>query len=264
MSNIFQDFFDYLDSFRHKDLFQNSGFLWEPLNRLGDYLPKLLIKLESKNSWEEPSNGFRKKLFLAKEGERKESCLIIEDWYEVKTPAFFPTLGIWISQGTIVEPTAIIKGPAIIGEFCDIRQGAYIRGNVLTGNRCVIGHATEVKNSILMNNSESGHFNYIGDSIIGSYVNMGAGSKLANLQFRSLKEKKEDAMHSIVIKCDGNAIETQRGKLGAILGDNVELGCNAVICPGSFVGKNSIIYPNSCLPKGYYQPETTFGKLKKT
>lgn len=264
MSNLFQDFFGFLDDFAHRDLFQNSDVLWDPLNRLGAYIPQILTSLKSENSWEEPSTGIKKKLFQAREDQFKESCLMIEDWFEAKTPIFFPTLGIWIGQGTILEPTSIIKGPAVIGEFCDIRQGAYIRGNVLTGNHCVIGHATEVKNSILMNHSESGHFNYIGDSIIGSYVNMGAGSKLANLQFRTLEEKKEDSIRPIIIKFDNKIIDTQRAKLGGILGDNVELGCNAVVFPGSLVGKNSIIYPNSNLPKGYYPPGTTFGKISKS
>lgn len=262
MSKLFQDFFNDLDNFGHKNLFQNSEVLWEPLNRLDTYLLQSL-QLKSENSWEELSAGVRKKKFQARNGKYNESCLIIEDWLEAKTPLFFPTLGIWVGEGTILEPTAIIKGPAIIGEFCEIRQGAYIRGNVLTGNHCVIGHATEIKNSLLMNHSESGHFNYIGDSIIGSYVNMGAGSKLANLQFRSLEEKKEGFIRPIIIKHDGKIVDTQRSKLGAILGDNVELGCNAIISPGSLVGKGSIIYPNSSLPKGYYSPGTTFGKNPK-
>ncbi len=263
MSNLYQDFFDYLEDFDHKDLFQNSNFLWEPLNRLGAYLPQILTTLKSENSWEEPSTAIKKKIFQARDGQFKESCLIIEDWFETKTPIYFSTLGIWIDQGTILEPTAIIKGPTVIGKFCDIRQGAYIRGNVLTGDKCVIGHATEVKNSLLMNHAESGHFNYIGDSIIGSYVNMGAGSKLANLQFRSLEEKKGNPIRHIIIKYNGKTIDTGRAKLGAILGDNVELGCNAVTFPGSLVGKGSIIYPNSSLPKGYYPPNTTFGKPRK-
>ncbi len=264
MSKIFQDYFDHLNDFGHKDLFQNSNVLWEPLNRLETYLPKLLIQLQSSNSWEELKTGFKKSLFQAREGKFKESCLIIEDWFEAKTSLFSPALGVWIGKGTILEPTAIIKGPAVIGEVCDVRQGAYIRGNVLTGNNCVIGHATEVKNSLLMNHSECGHFNYIGDSIVGSYVNMGAGSKLANLQFRSLEEKKEEnPIRAIMIKHKGEIIDSQRPKLGAIIGDNVELGCNAVTFPGSFVGKGSIIYPNSSLPKGFYPPGTTFGKISK-
>ena len=260
MSQLFQNFFDYLDDFGHKDLFQNSEFLWEPLNRLEVYLPQLLASLKSKNSWEEPSVGFRKRPFQVGADQLKESCLFIEDWFEAKTPLFFSTLKIWIGQGTVLEPTAIIKGRAIIGGLSDIRQGAYIRGNVLTGNKCIIGHATEVKNSVIMNHSELGHFNYVGDSIIGSYVNMGAGSKLANLQFRSSEEKKEGFIRPIFLKYGEKTIDSKRSKLGAILGDNVELGCNVVTFPGSLVGKGCIVYPNSSLPKGYYPPKTTFGK----
>ena len=110
----------------------------------------------------------------------------MERWVKLKTPIISENLGIRIGSGTILEPTAIIKGPAIIGKNNDIRQGAYMRGNVMVGDHCVIGHCTEIKNSILMNHVEAGHFNYVGDSILGSYVNMGAGSRLANVQFRSL------------------------------------------------------------------------------
>lgn len=135
-----------------------------------------------------------------------------------------------IGKGTVVEAGAYIKGPCIIGEKCEVRHGAYMRGNVIVGNRCVIGHATEVKNSIFLDGSHAGHFAYVGDSILGNNVNLGAGVKCANLRF------------------DGKPIRigshpTGLRKCGAILGDKVQLGCNSVTNPGTVVGKGSLCVP---------------------
>ena len=124
----------------------------------------------------------------------------------------------------------------------------------MIGDSCVVGHCTEIKNSILMNHVEAGHFNYIGNSILGSYVNMGAGSRLANVQFRGLQEKTENFIEDIEIPMEGKLILTGLPKLGSIIGDNVEVGCNAVLCPGALIGKNNWIYPNCTVPKGFYSP----------
>ncbi len=106
-----------------------------------------------------------------------------------------------------------------------------------------------------MNHVEAGHFNYLGDSILGSYVNMGAGSRLANVQFRNLQEKMEDFIADIEIPMENGPIPTQLSKFGAIVGDNVEIGCNAVICPGALIGKNNWIFPNCTVPKGFHPPD---------
>ncbi|MBI4117817.1 MAG: glucose-1-phosphate thymidylyltransferase [Parcubacteria group bacterium] len=124
-----------------------------------------------------------------------------------------------IGEGTAIEPGVVIKGPAIIGKNCEIRSGAYIRGNVVTGDDCVIGHGTEAIRSILMNGVRLDHFNYVGDSILGARVHFGAGAKVANLRF---DEK------NIVV--DGT--DTGMKKLGAIIGDEVQLGVNVTIGPG--------------------------------
>ena len=184
--------------------------------------------------------------------------LFVNQWIEIKNPVLLENLGIWIGKGTVLEPSAILKGPMIIGESCEIRQGAYLRGNAIIGDGCVIGHCTEIKNSILMNHSEAGHFNYIGDSILGSHVNIGAGSRLANLQFRTGAEKnrEEQIFPEIPARIDNKSVATGLNKFGAIVGDNVELGCNAVLCPGALVGKDNWIYPNTTLPKGYYPPNS--------
>ena len=132
------------------------------------------------------------------------------------------------------------------------------RGNVLTGDHCILGHNTEIKNSILMDHTEAGHFNYVGDSILGSYVNLGAGSRLANLQFRSPREKREGFIQPLTLDVDGEEIATEMEKFGAVVGDYVELGCNAVLCPGVLLGKGSWIYPNMTIAKGSYPPESMF------
>jgi len=144
---------------------------------------------------------------------------------------------IFIGEGTVVESGAYIKGPTIIGKNCQIRQGAYIRGGVITGDNCVIGHATEVKNSIFLNGAKAAHFAYVGDSILGNRVNLGAGTKLANLKI--------DTSIVMVKDNDGNKHNSGLKKLGAILADDVEIGCNAVTSPGCFLGKNSRVYANT-------------------
>lgn len=139
-----------------------------------------------------------------------------------------------IGSGTIVEAGAYIKGPCIIGKNCQIRHGAYIRGSVITGNECVIGHATEVKNSIFLNKAFAGHLSYIGDSILGSHVNLGAGVKCANLRFDNKNIKVFDG-HTL--------IDSGLRKFGLILGDGGQIGCNSVTNPGTIMGKRSIGLP---------------------
>lgn len=139
-----------------------------------------------------------------------------------------------IGKGTVVEPGAYIKGPCIIGKDCIIRHGAYIREHVLTGDHVIIGHDTEVKHSILMDFASASHFAYIGDSILGKEVNLGAGVKCAN--FRLDKS-------AVPIRFQGIKLETGLKKLGAIIGDGVQIGCNAVLNPGTVIGKNSVCFP---------------------
>jgi UDP-N-acetylglucosamine diphosphorylase / glucose-1-phosphate thymidylyltransferase / UDP-N-acetylgalactosamine diphosphorylase / glucosamine-1-phosphate N-acetyltransferase / galactosamine-1-phosphate N-acetyltransferase len=140
-----------------------------------------------------------------------------------------------IGIGSIVEPGAYIKGPCIIGNYCTVRHGAYIRGGVITGDHCVIGHSTEVKNSIFLNYSQAAHFSYVGDSVIGNHVNLGAGVKLANLLF---------SKKNIKIQLPDKVVDTKRRKLGAILGDHSQIGCNSVTNPGTILCKSSHVHPN--------------------
>lgn len=155
-----------------------------------------------------------------------------------------------IGRGSIIEHGAMIKGPAIIGDNCQIRNGAYIRGNAFIESNTVIGHCVEIKNSIIMEGAHLGHFNYVGDSIIGNNVNLGAGSILANLRFdRNLIKIGE--------------ISTELKKFGAILGDNSMLACNTVLNPGT-IFKKEVKYSGNSLKSGIYSSEDIKKNIKKS
>ena len=143
---------------------------------------------------------------------------------------------IWIAKSAKVYPTAYINGPAIIGEDAEVRHCAFIRGKAIVGNGAVVGNSTELKNVILFNKVQVPHYNYVGDSILGYKAHMGAGSITSNV-----KSDKQ----LVIIKNGKETIETKRKKVGAMLGDNVEVGCGSVLNPGTVVGRNSNIYPLS-------------------
>lgn len=152
-----------------------------------------------------------------------------------------------IGKGVLIESGAMIKEPAIIGDYNEIRQSAYLRGYVLTGKGCVLGHATEIKHAIFLDNAKAGHFNYIGDSILGNNTNLGAGTKLANLRFIG---------GNVIIEKEGQGLDTGRKKLGAILGDDSQTGCNSVTNPGVLLAKNTFVMPNTTVRSGYHAPGT--------
>jgi NDP-sugar pyrophosphorylase family protein len=139
-----------------------------------------------------------------------------------------------IGEGTVIEPNVYIKGPAIIGKNCIIRQSAYIRGNVLIGDHCIIGNSTEIKNSILFNSVTVPHFNYIGDSILGYKVHLGAGVILSNVK----TPPREIQVITLEKRYDTGLL-----KFGALIGDNTEIGCNAVLSPGTVLGQHCLVYP---------------------
>ena len=140
-----------------------------------------------------------------------------------------------------------IKAPAIIGDYTEVRQGAYLRGYCLTGKSCVVGHTTEVKHSIFLNDAKAGHFNYLGDSILGRDANLGAGTKFANLKFLG---------GNVSIRTENGLVDTGRRKFGAILGDDAQTGCNSVTNPGTLIGKGGILMPNTTAPSGYHSPRS--------
>jgi len=143
---------------------------------------------------------------------------------------------VFIGEGTIVEHGAMIKGPAIIGRDCEIRHNAYIRENVVIGDRCVVGNSTEIKNSILFNRAVAPHFNYVGDSILGWKAHLGAGVKISNVKLMP---------GNISVEFAGKLYDTGLRKFGAILGDETDIGCNAVLNPGTIIGRRSILYANT-------------------
>jgi UDP-N-acetylglucosamine diphosphorylase / glucose-1-phosphate thymidylyltransferase / UDP-N-acetylgalactosamine diphosphorylase / glucosamine-1-phosphate N-acetyltransferase / galactosamine-1-phosphate N-acetyltransferase len=143
--------------------------------------------------------------------------------------------GVSIGQGTVIEPGVLIKGPAIIGKNCQIRHNAYIRESVIIGDDCVVGNSSELKNALLFNGAQVPHFNYIGDSILGHKAHLGAGVKISNIKLLP---------GNIEVEVDGVPFDTGLRKFGALLGDGAEAGCNAVLNPGTILGRGAIVYPN--------------------
>ena len=148
----------------------------------------------------------------------------------------FISNAVFVGRGTIVEQGAVLKGPAWIGENCEVRSGCYIRENVIVGNGVVMGNSCEFKNCILFDEAQVPHFNYVGDSILGYRAHLGAGVILSNVKL--------DHDEISVVASDGS-IATGLRKFGAIIGDRTEVGCNAVINPGSVLGRDCIVYPGA-------------------
>lgn len=145
---------------------------------------------------------------------------------------------IWVAKSAKVASSASLNGPCIIGKDAEVRQCAFIRGSAIVGEGAVVGNSTELKNVVLFNKVQVPHYNYVGDSILGYKAHMGAGSITSNV-----KSDKE----LVIVHGDGFDLETGMKKFGAMLGDCVEVGCNSVLNPGTVVGRNSNIYPLSCV-----------------
>ncbi len=248
-------FFPNIKEFDHKNLIEGADTPWYPLTHLKSYLENFLKNLPKNIRCVESLKEIR---FIPQNQNFrfKEPGFIVEEWFQTDSPIYIKNAKVLLGAGIFLEPTAIIKGPAIIGDQSEIRQGAFLRTNVIAGNHCVLGHTTEIKNTIIMNHTEAGHFNYLGDSIIGSYVNMGAGSKIANLKFRKSEDKIKVNFPDLKIKWEDKITPPGMAKLGAVIGDHCELGCNSVLAPGTFLGKESWVYPNCTAAKGNYSPGT--------
>jgi NDP-sugar pyrophosphorylase family protein len=204
------DFFDLTD-FEHKALFEGDTItqIWKVLKEIDSYLEANL-----------------------KPG--------IEG--QVHPGAYLMDEQIYLAPGAVVEPGAYIAGPSYIGAGSVVRHGAYVRGGCIIGRNCVIGHATEVKHSVFLDGAKAAHFNYVGDSILGNNVNLGAGSRLANFKLRGSE---------VNVRHNGRPIPTGLRKFGAILGDSVSLGCNVVCNPGTIIGPHSEVFPLVSV-LGYY------------
>jgi NDP-sugar pyrophosphorylase family protein len=143
---------------------------------------------------------------------------------------------VYVAKGAVVEPSAYIQGPCFIGPDAEVRHGAYIRGNVYVGARAVVGHTSEVKGSVLMDDAKAAHFAYVGDSFLGRHVNLGAGTKLANLKLKGDEVRFRSPQ-------TGLPVSSGLRKLGAIMGDNSQTGCNAVLSPGTLMMPGATIMP---------------------
>lgn len=164
-----------------------------------------------------------------------------------------PKDGVWIHKTAEVFPSAYIGAPCIIGPQTQVRHCAFIRESALVGANCVVGNSVELKNVILFDNVETPHYNYVGDSILGFHAHMGAGSITSNV--------KADRQN-VLVHADGNEIETGRKKFGAMLGDYVEVGCNAVLNPGTVIGSHTNVYPTTSV-RGVIPPNSIVKNSKE-
>ena len=155
-------------------------------------------------------------------------------------PAEFdqPQEDVWIARDAVIYPNVYINGPCIIGHKTEVRPSAFVRGSALVGDNCVVGNSTELKNVILFDNVQVPHYNYVGDSVLGYKAHMGAGSITSNVKADKLP---------VVIHNQGEDLPTGRKKVGAMLGDMADIGCNSVLNPGTVIGRGSHVYPTSCV-----------------
>ena len=159
-----------------------------------------------------------------------------------------PAENVWIAKDTKVAPTASITGPCIIGHNTEVRPGAFIRGSALIGDNCVVGNSTEIKNVIIFDNVHVPHYNYVGVAILGFHAHMGAGSITSNVKADN---------KNVVVKNEGELLETGRRKVGAMLGDYADIGCGSVLNPGVVIGRHTNVYPLSCV-RGVVPPNCIY------
>ena len=171
----------------------------------------------------------------------------VADAAVVYAGAVFMDDQVHIAPGAVVEPGALLKGPTYVGPGTEVRQGAYLRGGCLVGASCVVGHTTEMKNSIMLDGAKAGHFAYLGDSVLGREVNLGAGTKLANLK---IVERPYN------IKAGDTVYHVSRRKFGAIMGDDCQTGCNSVTNPGTVLGKRCLVAPCTSVPAGFHKAKS--------
>jgi len=181
---------------------------------------------------------------------------------EVMPGAYLSDRPIFIGHQAVIEPGAYIIGPAYIGDGVVVRHGSLVRENVVMLEGSGLGHSSEAKNSLFLPGAHAPHFNYVGDSILGKHVNLGAGTKLSNLGILSEKDRLSGNRPSIIMHIRDEMFDTGLTKFGAILGDSVQTGCNAVLNPGCLVGPRTLIYANLSLRKGYHPPDSVI-KLRQ-
>jgi len=257
-------FFDLTD-LSFKDVFTDTNYVWEGLKNLKAYMDGTVYEPFDHESLKNGVPLTQPLIFHEGRLQNAVDCtinygnvtkgkLLVERDGKKLTGASVIMAGVVITgnkiqlgKGVLIESGALIKEPAIIGDQSEVRQGAYLRGYCLVGKRCVVGHTTEVKHSIFLNDAKAGHFAYLGDSILGCDANLGAGTKFANLRFLP---------GSIPVRTTNGLIDSGLRKFGAILGDRAQTGCNSVTSPGTVIGPEGILMPNTTAPSGYHAGRT--------
>ncbi len=207
-------YFD-LSDFKHKALFEGSAYVFDFIKFLPDYIKQNL----------------------------KPQIL------GTVMPGAYVGANVYLGKGSVVQTGAWVHGPAIIGDNCEIRHGAYVGANTLTGDRVVLGHASEIGNSVFLDDSRAPHFAFVGHSILGNRVNLGAGTKLSNLKV---------TMSEIEVA----GVKTGLTKIGAVIGDNSSLGCNTVTQPATFIGQSVFSYPLALI--NGFVPSNKIIKVRQT
>jgi NDP-sugar pyrophosphorylase family protein len=164
-----------------------------------------------------------------------------------------------ICEGALVEPGCYIEGPTFIATGAEVRQGAYIRGGASVAPGAVVGHTTEVKNSLFLPGAKAPHFAYVGDSVLGRNVNLGAGTKLSNLAINSTVDTETGRRRTISVWHEGTRHDSGLSKFGAIVGDGVSTGCNSVLNPGTLLGPGTMVHPNVAVTRGVYPRDSIIG-----
>lgn len=261
-----QDLFN-LEGLTHASLFAGLDLVWQSLERINDYTRQAvalagatghLLRLRGGDMLTrtvvvhrgqvhdagfellggDPTKGKMRVRLMGQE---------VADATVIHAGAVFMDDQVHIAPGAVVEPGALLKGPSFIGPGTEVRQGAYLRGGCLVGRGCVVGHTTEMKNTAMLDGAKAGHFAYLGDSILGREVNLGAGTKLANLKII------DRPFH---IKVGEQVYTISRRKFGAIIGDHTETGCNSVTNPGTVLGKRVLVAPCQSVPGGFHPAQT--------
>ncbi len=259
-----ESFFD-LSDFSRREIFTDCTFVWDALKKLKDYtqskaVPTLTHRcLNDGVPLTSPFIVHNGRLRNAREctityGDATKGLLhvcengqTLEGASVIMAGATLIGRNINIGRGVLIESGAYIKGPTLIDDQAEIRQGAYIRGYCIIGKRCVVGHATEVKHSIFLNDAKAGHFAYLGDTILGNEVNLGAGTKCANFRFLP---------GNVEVRTGSGTLKTDLRKFGAVMGDHCQTGCNSVTNPGTVLAPSCILMPTTTAVSGLYEAKT--------
>ncbi len=255
-----------LDGLSHAFLFAGVELVWEVLDQIKEYTANAVAQAGAHGAVLRRGGEVLASTVVIHQGQVHEAGFellggdptkgqmkvrlggeVVSDAAVIHAGAAIMDDAVHFAPGCKVEPGALIKGPSFIGPGSEVRQGAYLRGACLVGKGCVVGHTTEMKNSVMLDEAKAGHFAYLGDSVLGRGVNLGAGTKLANLKIID---------RPYYIKLGGVTHTVKRRKFGAILGDGCETGCNSVTNPGTILGPGCLVAPCHSVKPGYHPPRS--------